>query len=103
MTNDTKQNLSIVNMLLEASETLRRLMPDTYDEKSREVQQVIRQVMEAQGKDVLPATLMLMETAQEQHNEIHILWLAAAATDMLAGQQPHKSLKTQLAEQFDFL
>ena len=90
------QVLQIVNGLMEASEVLRRLFPDTYDEKSREVQAFIRQVMEAQQKDVLPATLMLMEAAREKGREADIHWFAAASVDMLCGQQPHESPRTQL-------
>ena len=90
------QVLQIANGLMEASEALRRLFPDTYDEKSRQVQALIRQVMEAQQKDVLPATLMLMEAAREKGREADILWFAAAACDMLCGQQPHESPRTQL-------
>jgi len=88
--------LQIVNGLMEASEVLRRLFPDTYDEKSREVQAFIRQVMEAQQKDVLPATLLLMQAAQEKGREADIHWFAAAAVDMLCGQQPHESPRTRL-------
>lgn len=51
------QELQIVNSLIEASEALRRLFPNTYDDQSREVQGCIREVMEAQNLDVLPATI----------------------------------------------
>lgn len=37
--------LQIANRLMVASEVLRRLFHDTYDEKSRQVQAFIRQVM----------------------------------------------------------
>lgn len=80
------QELQIANSLIEASEALRRLFPDTYDEKSRQVQAFIRQVMEAQQRDVLPATLLLMQAAQEKGREADIQWFAAAACDMLCGQ-----------------
>lgn len=95
------QVLQIVNGLMEASEALRRLFPDTYDEKSRQVQALIRQVMEAQQKDVLPATLMLMEAAREKGREADIHWFAAAAVDMLCGQQPHESPRTRLLKMAD--
>lgn len=95
------QVLQIANGLMEASEALRRLFPDTYDEKSRQVQALIRQVMEAQQKDVLPATLMLMGAAQEKGREADILWFAAATFDMLCGQQPHESPRTQLLKMAD--
>ena len=95
------QELQIANSLIEASEALRRLFPDTYDEKSREVQDCIRQVMEAQQKEVLPATLLLMEAAQKKGNEAHIHWFAAAACDMLCGQQPHESMRTKLQKLAD--
>lgn len=88
--------LQIANWLMEASEALRRLFPDTYDEKSRQVQAFIRQVMEAQQKDVLPATLMLMKAAREKGREADIYWFAAAAVDMLCGQRPHESPRTRL-------
>lgn len=88
--------LQIANRLMQASEVLRRLFPDTYDEKSRQVQAFIRQVMEAQQKDVLPATLMLMQAAQEKGREADIQWFAAAAVDMLCGQHPHESPRTRL-------
>ncbi len=90
------QELQIANSLIEASEALRQLFPDTYDEQSREVQECIRQVMDAQQKEVLPATLMLMEAASEKGREADIHWFAAAACDMLCGQQPHESPRTQL-------
>ena len=95
------QVLQIANGLMEASEALRRLFPDTYDEKSREVQGCIRQVMEAQQKDVLPATLMLMEAAREKGRETDIHWFAAAAVDMLCGHHPHESPRTKLLKMAD--
>ena len=95
--------LQIANELMEASEVLRRLFPDTYDETSREVQAFIHQVMEAQQKDVLPATLMLIETAQEKGREADIHWFAAAAVDILCGQQPHESPRTRLLKMADNL
>ena len=97
------EELQIANGLMEASEVLRRLFPDTYDEKSREVQTFIRQVMEAQQKDVLPATLLLMEAAQEKGSEADIHWFAAAAVDMLCGQQPHESPRTRLLKMAESL
>lgn len=63
------QELQIANSLIEASEHLRRLFPDTYDESSREVQDCIRQAMEEQQLNVLPATLKLMETARQRTSE----------------------------------
>lgn len=90
------EELQIANSLMEASEALRRLFPDTYDEKSRQVQAIIRQVMEAQQKDVLPATLLLMEATREKGREADIHWFAAAAVDMLCGQQPHESPRSKL-------
>ena len=95
------EELQIANGLMEASEALRRLFPDTYDEKSREEQAFIRQVMEAQQKDVLPATLLLMEAAREKGREADIHWFAAAAVDMLCGQQPHESPRTRLLKMAD--
>lgn len=95
------QELQIANRLIEASEALRRLFPDTYDEKSRKVQAFIRQVMEAQQMDILPATLLLMQAAQEKGREADILWPAAAAVDMLCGQQPHESPRTKLLKMAD--
>lgn len=88
--------LQIVNGLMEASELLRRLFPDTYDEESLKVQAFIREVMEAQKMDVLPAALLLMEAAREKGRETDIHWFAAAAVDMLCGQQPHESPRTRL-------
>lgn len=93
--------LQIANSLMEASEALRRLFPDTYDEKSRQVQAFIRQVMEAQQMDILPATLLLMQAAQEKGREADIHWFAAAACDMLCGQQPHESIRTRLLKMAD--
>lgn len=95
------QELKIVNSLIEASEMLRKLFPDTYDNQSREVQGCIREVMEARNLDVLPATLKLMEVAREKSRESHILWFAAAACDMLCGQQPHESLRTKFQKLAD--
>ena len=95
------QALQIANNLIEASETLRKLFTDTYDEKSKQVQDAIRQVMEAKGKDVLPATLLLMEAAMKDGHENHIHWFAAAACDMLMGQQPHVSPRTHLRQLAD--
>ena len=66
------QELQIVNSLIGASECLRRLYPDTYDNRSRDVQGCIREVMEARQLDVLPATLKLMEVAREKDRENHI-------------------------------
>ena len=85
------KELQIANSLIEASEALRRLFPDTYDEESLKVQAFIREVMEAQQMDVLPAALLLMEAAREKGREADIPWFAAAAVDMLCGQQPHES------------
>lgn len=93
--------LRIANTMMEASEALRRLFPDTYDEKSRQVQAFIRQVMEAQQKDVLPATLLLMQAAREKGREADFLWFAAASVDMLCGQHPHESPRTQLLKMAD--
>lgn len=95
------KELQIANSLIEASEVLRRLFPGTYDEQSREVQECIRQVMEAQQKDVLPATLLLMEAAREKGRENNIHWFAAAACDMLCGQHPHESVRTKLQKLAD--
>lgn len=95
------KELQIVNRLIEASEVMRELYPNTYDEKSREVQAVIRQVMEAQQKDVLPATLLLMQAAREKGREADIYWFAAAAVDILCGQQPHESPRTRLLKMAD--
>lgn len=89
------EDLQIANSLIESSEALRRLFPDTYDEESKKVQAFIRQVMDAQGLDVLPATLKCMEAAQEKGNEAHIHWFAAAACDMICGQHPHVSPRTR--------
>lgn len=100
------QELQIANSLIEASEMLRRLFPDNYDEKSKEVQDFIREVMAAQELDVLPATLKLMEAAKEKGNEAHIHWFAAAACDMLCGQHPHESPRTRfqkLADSFKMI
>ena len=97
------EELQIANKMIEASESLRRLFPDTYDDTSKDVQDFIRKVMEAQGKDVLPATLMLMKAAQEKGNESHIHWFAAAACDMICGQQPHVSPRTKLQQLIDSL
>ena len=91
----------MANSLMEQSEALRRLFPDTYDETSKEVQAFIRKVMEAQELDVLPAALRLMEAAKEKGNDSHIHWFAAAACDMICGQQPHKSPRTQIQELAD--
>lgn len=93
--------LQIANGLMEASEVLRRLFPDTYDEKSRQVQAFIRQVMEAQQKNVLPATLMLMQAAQEKGRKADIFWFAAAAVDMICGLHPHESPRTRLLKMAD--
>lgn len=93
--------LQIANAMMVASEALRRLFPDTYDEKSRKVQAFIRQVMEAQQKDVLPATLLLMQAAQEKGRKADILWFAAAAVDMLCGQLSHESPRTLLLKMAD--
>ena len=95
------RELQIVNNLIEASECLRRLFPNTYDDRSREVQGCIREVMEARQLDVLPATLKLMEVAREKGRENHIHWLAAAACDMLCGLQPHESPRTKLQKLAD--
>ena len=95
------QELQLANSLIERSEALRRLFPDTYDKTSKEVQVFIRQVMAAQELDVLPAALKLMEAAKEKGNESHIHWFAAAACDMICGQQPHKSPRTQIQELAD--
>lgn len=95
------QELQIANSLIEASELFRRLFPDTYDERSREVQGGIREVMEARQLDVLPATLTLMEAARELGRENHIHWFAAAACDMLCGQQPHESPRTKFQKLAD--
>lgn len=95
------QELKIVNSLIEASEMLRKLFPDTYDNQSREVQGCIREVMEARNLEVLPATLKLMEAAREKGRENHIHWFAAAACDMLCGQQPHESLRTKFQKLAD--
>ena len=92
------QELQLANSLIEQSEALRRLFPDTYDEKSKEVQEFIRKVMASQELDVLPAALKCMEAAQEKGNDSHIHWFAAAACDMIMGQQPHKSPRTQIME-----
>lgn len=95
------QELQIANSLLEHSEVLRRLFPDTYDKTSKDIQSFIRKVMEAQELDILPAALLLMESAKEKGNESHIHWFAAAACDMICGQQPHKSPRTQIQELAD--
>lgn len=95
------QELQIVNSLIETSEYLRQLFPDTYDEQSREVQGCIREVMEARNLDVLPATLKLMEVAREKGRENHIHWFAAAACDMLCGKQSHESLRTKFQKLAD--
>lgn len=95
------QELQIANGLIEASECLRRLFPDTYDDQSREVQGCIREVMEARNLDVVPATLKLLEAAREKGRENHIHWLGAAACDMLCGQQPHESLRTKFQKLAD--
>lgn len=95
------QAIQIANSLIERSEFLRKLFPDTYDETSKKMQGYLRKVMEAQGKDVLPAALMVMEAAQEKNDEATINWIAAAACDMLMGQQPHVSPRTRLRELAD--
>lgn len=95
------QELQIANRLIEASECLRRLFPHTYDEESHKVQSCIREVMKACQLDVLPATLKLMETAREKGRENQIPWFAAAACDMLCGQQPHESPRTQFQKLAD--
>ena len=98
-----EQALKIVNSLLEASEMLRKLFPETYDERSKKVQAFIRQVMDANSLDVLPATIMCMEAAQEKGNEGQIHWFAAAAVDMLCGQKPHVSPRSQMLQMADLL
>lgn len=65
------EEIKIANTLIEASENLRKLFPETYDEKSKFVQKVIRNVMAAHDKDVLPAALECMEKAAGGTKESH--------------------------------
>ena len=92
------EEIKLANTLIEASENLRKLFPETYDEKSKFVQGIIRNVMAVQGKDVLPAALECMEKSKEKGRESDILWFSAAACDMIIGQQPHESISTRLKQ-----
>lgn len=95
------EELQIANALIESSEVLRRLFPETYDEQSRKVQEMIRQVMQDRQKDVLPVALLLMQAARKKGRIADIRWFAAAAVDMLCGQQPHVSPRTKLVKMAD--
>lgn len=95
------EEIKLANNLIQAREMLRMSYPDIYDVKSKFVQGIIRNVMAAQGIDVLRALLVCMVKAKEKGRENDNLWFSAAACDMIIGQQPHESISTrvkQLAE-----
>ena len=79
---DYQESKEIAEKLQKVHDVLQALFPD-YQEQVKPVKVFISRVMEAQGKDILPATIMLMEEALEKNNAHHALWFMAAAVDMI--------------------
>lgn len=77
-----QESKEIAEKMQEAHDNLQRIFPD-YQEQVKPVKDFISRVMKAQEKDILPATIMLMEEALNKDNAVHALWFMAAAVDMI--------------------
>lgn len=79
-------------LLRDANRSLRTLFPD-YEEKAEPCRDVLREIMQETGKDVLPALTVALQRVvdnnpdDQQRVQVHSLWFTAAATDLLTEQK----------------
>ena len=79
---ELQESKEIAEKMEEVNKNLRHIFPD-YEEQAKPCKDFIRQEMEAQQKDILPATIMLMEAALEKDHATHAMWFMSAAVDMI--------------------
>lgn len=72
----------IYDKMVSANRSLRSIFKD-YDEKIRSVKDLICAVMEEHKKEILPATIILMQDAIEKNRPVHAVWFMSAAVDMI--------------------
>lgn len=72
----------IYDKMVSANRSLRSLFKD-YDEKIQSVKDLICAVMEEHKKEILPATIILMQDAIEKNRPVHAVWFMSAAVDMI--------------------
>ena len=84
--------LDMAVLLRDSNKSLRTIFPD-YEERSEPCRNVIRDIMQETGKDVLPALTVALQRVvdrnpdNQQRVQIHSLWFTAAATDLLMEQK----------------
>ena len=79
---EIQESKEIAEKMDGVNKNLRYIFPD-YEEQVKPVKDFIRKVMVAQGKDILPATIMIMEAALEKDNATHAMWFMSAAVDLI--------------------
>lgn len=72
----------INDKMVSANRSLRSIFKD-YDEKIQSVKDLICAVMEEHKKEILPATIILMQDAIEKNRPVHAVWFMSAAVDMI--------------------
>lgn len=72
----------IYDKMVSANRSLRSIFKD-YDEKIKSVKDLICAVMEEHKKEILPATIILMQDAIEKNRPVHAVWFMSAAVDMI--------------------
>lgn len=79
-------------LLRDSNKSLRTLFPD-YEERAEPCRNVIRDIMQETGKDVLPALTVALQRVIDNNPDdqwrvqVHPLWFTAAATDLLTEQK----------------
>ena len=79
---DFSDCVRINDKMVSANRSLRSIFKD-YDEKIQSVKDLICAVMEEQQKEILPATIILMQYAIEKNRPVHAVWFMSAAVDMI--------------------
>lgn len=72
----------IYDKMVSANRSLRSIFKD-YDEKIQSVKDLICAVMEEHKKEILPATIILMQDAIEKNRPVHAVWFMSAAVEMI--------------------
>ena len=85
---DKLDEIDMALILRDANRYLRRLFQD-YDTQAEPIREVLRKIMaDLQTDEVLKALYIAMDAAQ--NNQVHCLWLCAAATDLIAEEAAKK-------------
>ena len=79
---ELQESKEIADKMEQVNSNLRYIFSD-YEEQVKPVKEFIRKVMTAKDKDILPATIMVMEAALEKDNATHAMWFMSAAVDLI--------------------